>query len=94
MVAEIQPLGAPRSDLAAATIGIEQVPDTYRVLGFFDHFVLWADFGVGLLVLLAGTALVPGLGIWEALLAIAAGTLVGATMLGLAGVVGSDYGVP
>jgi putative hydroxymethylpyrimidine transporter CytX len=92
--AEIQPLGAPRSDLAAATIGIEQVPDRYRVLGFLDHFVLWADFGVGLLVLLAGTALVPGLGIWEALLAIAAGTIVGATMLGLAGVVGSDYGVP
>ena len=94
MAAEVQPLGAPRSDLAAATIGIEQVPDRYRVLGFLDHFVLWADFGVGLLVLLAGTALVPGLGIGEALLAILAGTVVGATMLGLAGVVGSDNGVP
>jgi putative hydroxymethylpyrimidine transporter CytX len=94
MAADVQPLGAPRSDLAAATIGIEQVPDRYRVLGFLDHFVLWADFGVGLLVLLAGSALVPGLGIGEALLAILAGTVVGATMLGLAGVVGSDNGVP
>jgi len=94
MVASVQPLGAPRSDLAAATIGIEQVPDRYRVLGFLDHFVLWADFGVGLLVLAAGTALVPGLGVWQAFLAIVVGTLVGTAMLGLAGVVGSDYGVP
>ena len=94
MVAEAQPLGVPRGDLAAATIGIERVPDQYRVLGFVDYFVLWADLGVGLLVLLAGTALVPGLGFWEAILAILAGTLVGNVMLGLAGVVGSDHAIP
>ena len=94
MVAEAQPLGVPRSDLAAATIGIERVPDRYRVLGFFDYFVLWADLGVGLLVLLAGTALVPGLGFWEAILVILVGTLIGNVMLGLAGVVGSDNGIP
>ena len=94
MVAEAQPLGIPRSDLAAATIGIERVPDRYRVLGFFDYFVLWADLGVGLLVLLAGTALVPGLGFWEAIAAILVGTLIGNVMLGLAGVVGSDHGIP
>jgi putative hydroxymethylpyrimidine transporter CytX len=94
VVAEVQPLGVPRSDLAAATIGIERVPDRYRVLGFFDYFVLWADFGVGLLVLLAGTALVPGLGFWEAIAAILAGTLIGSVMLGLAGMVGSDNGIP
>jgi NCS1 family nucleobase:cation symporter-1 len=67
VAAEAQPLGVPRGDLAAATIGIEPVPDRYRVLGFLDYFVLWADLGVGLLVLLAGTALVPGLGFWEAI---------------------------
>jgi len=94
VVAEAQPLGVPRSDLAAATIGIERVPDRYRVLGFLDYFVLWADLGVGLLVLLAGTALVPGLGFWEAIAAILVGTLIGNAMLGLAGVVGSDNAIP
>ena len=91
---EAQPLGVPRSDLAAATIGIERVPDRFRVLGFLDYFVLWADLGVGLLVLLAGTALVPGLGFVEAILAILLGTLIGNLMLGLAGVIGSDLAVP
>ena len=91
---EAQPLGVPRSDLAAATVGIERVPDRYRVLGFLDYFVLWADLGVGLLVLLAGTALVPGLGFWEAIAAILVGTLIGNVMLGLAGVVGSDNAIP
>ena len=94
MVAEAQPLGVPRRDLAAATIGIERVPDRFRVLGFLDYFVLWADLGVGLLVLLAGTALVPGLGFWEAIAAILVGTLIGNVMLGLAGVVGSDNAIP
>jgi len=94
VVAEAQPLGVPRSDLAAATIGIERVPDRFRILGFFDYFVLWADLGVGLLVLLAGTALVPGLGFWEAIAAILIGTLIGNVMLGLAGVVGSDNAIP
>jgi len=94
MVSDVQPLGVPRSDLAAATIGVERVPDRFRVLGFFDYFVLWADLGVGLLVLLAGTALVPGLGFWEAIAAILVGTLIGNVMLGLAGVVGSDNAIP
>jgi putative hydroxymethylpyrimidine transporter CytX len=89
-----QPLAAPRDDLGAATIGVERVPDRYRILGFLDHFVLWADLGVGLLVLLAGTALVPGLGLWEAFAAIVLGTIGGGVMLGLAGVVGSDNGIP
>jgi len=94
MTATAQPLAAPRDDLGAATVGVERVPDRFRVLGFLDHFVLWADLGVGLLVLLAGTALVPGLGLWEALAAIVVGTLAGGVMLGLAGVVGSDNAIP
>jgi nucleobase:cation symporter-1, NCS1 family len=94
LIAEGQPLAAPRDDLGAATVGVEPVPAGYRVLGFLDHFVLWADLGVGLLVLLAGAALVPGLGLLEAFAAIAIGTVVGAAMLGLAGVVGSDNGIP
>jgi putative hydroxymethylpyrimidine transporter CytX len=91
---EAQPLAAPRGDLAAATIGIERVPEKFRVLGFFDHFVLWADLGVGLLVLLSGTYLVPGLGLWEAFAVILVGTFIGNLMLGLAGVVGSDNAIP
>ncbi len=94
MTTQVQALGAPRDDLAAATLGIEPVPARFRVLGFLDYFVLWADLGVGLLVLLAGTLLVPGLGFWAALAAIVVGTLVGNLLLGLAGMVGSDYGVP
>lgn len=89
-----QPLGAPREDLAAAAVGIEPVPAHHRVLGAFDYFVLWADLGVGLLVLAAGSYLVPGLGFGAALAAIVLGTLIGTAMLGMAGVVGSKYGVP
>ncbi len=94
MAEPAQPLAAPRSDLGAATVGIEPVPARFRVLGFFDYFVLWADLGVGLLVLLAGTQLVPGLGLPEALAAIVLGTAAGNVMLGLAGVIGSEHSIP
>ena len=89
-----EPLGTPRSDLAAAAVGIERVPEQFRVLGFFDHFVLWADLGVGLLVLAAGSYLVPGLSLPQALLVIVLGTLLGNLMLGLAGVIGSEHAIP
>lgn len=94
MTGQAQPLGVPRSDLSAATVGVEPVPARFRVLGFLDYFVLWADLGVGLLVLAAGSYLVPGLGFPQALVAIVVGTAVGNLMLGLAGVVGSEHGVP
>jgi NCS1 family nucleobase:cation symporter-1 len=89
-----QPLAAPRDDLGAATVGVERVPEAFRVLGFFDHFVLWADLGVGLLVLQAGSYLVPGLGLPEAIVAIVAGTLLGNLMLGLAGTIGAEHAIP
>jgi len=94
MTTHTQMVGSPRDDLAAAQLGIEPVPQRHRVLGFLDYFVLWADLGVGLLVLLAGTLLVPGLGFWPAMAAIALGTLAGVLLLGLAGVVGSDHAIP
>jgi putative hydroxymethylpyrimidine transporter CytX len=86
--------GGSGGDLAASQLGIEPIPERHRVLGFLDYFVLWADFGVGLLVLLAGTLLVPGLGFWAAMAAIVLGTLAGVLLLGLAGVVGSDHAIP
>jgi putative hydroxymethylpyrimidine transporter CytX len=94
MAEPAQPLGVPRSDLGAATVGIEPVPVRFRVLGFLDYFVLWADLGVGLLVLAAGSYLVPGLGLPEALAAILLGTAAGNLMLGLAGVIGSEHSIP
>jgi NCS1 family nucleobase:cation symporter-1 len=74
--------------------GIEPVDRDSRVLGFIDYFVLWSSLGVGLLVLEAGTLLVPGLSLRQALLAIVVGTLVGNLLLALAGMAGSDQGVP
>lgn len=74
--------------------GIEPVPATHRFLGFLDYVALWSSLGVGLLVLLAGTLLVPGLGFREALAAILIGTLLGNLLLALAGVIGSRTAVP
>ncbi|MGC8873624.1 MAG: putative hydroxymethylpyrimidine transporter CytX [Chloroflexia bacterium] len=74
--------------------GIEPVPDTHRILRLLDYFALWSSLGVGLLVLLAGTLLVPGMGLRQALLAIGIGTVVGSLLLAMAGVVGSDHAIP
>lgn len=77
-----------------ATQGIEPVPREGRQLGFWGYAVLWGDLGVGLLVLLAGSFLVPALSLGQALGAILLGSVVGAALLGLAGVVGSQTGLP
>jgi nucleobase:cation symporter-1, NCS1 family len=74
--------------------GIEPVPERLRVLGLLDLGLLWGNLGVSLLVLVAGTYLVPGLSLPQALLAIAIGSLLGNTMLGLAALIGADGRVP
>ncbi len=74
--------------------GIEPVPQAERKLGFVDFAVLWSDLGLGLLVLLAGSFLVPGLGLSQALTAIVIGSAIGCTLLAVAGVVGSAVGAP
>lgn len=74
--------------------GIEPIPQEHRRLGVVDFFVLWGDLGIGLLVLLAGSFLVPGLSLGQALLAILIGSLIGCLLLALTGVVGSENGVP
>lgn len=74
--------------------GIEPVPAQYRVLGFLDYFVLWGDLGIGLLVLLAGSFLIPGLGLGDALLAIVMGSALGCLLLALVGNIGSDNAIP
>jgi NCS1 family nucleobase:cation symporter-1 len=74
--------------------GIEPVKQESRNLSFFDYFVLWSSLGVGLLVLLAGTLLVPALSLQEGLLAIIIGTVVGTLPLVLAGWIGSEHAIP
>src|SRR5918911_1908676 len=74
--------------------GIEPVPLRERKLGFLDFLVLWGSLGAGLLVMLAGTLLVPGLGLGAALVAIVVGTLLGNLLLLVPAAIGSDYGVP
>ncbi len=74
--------------------GIEPVPRSQRVLGFLDYLVLWGDLGIGLLVLLAGSFLVPGLSLPGALLATLIGGVLGCLLLSLIGMVGSDNAIP
>jgi putative hydroxymethylpyrimidine transporter CytX len=74
--------------------GIHPVPEEKRSLRPFDFAVLWGDLAVSLLVMVAGTILVPGLSTKEALLVVVVGTLFGAALLSLVGVAGSRMGVP
>ena len=74
--------------------GIQPVPERLRLLGLLDTTLLWSSLGFSLLVLVAGTLLVPGLSLESALLAILVGGLIGNAMLALAGMIGADAGVP
>jgi nucleobase:cation symporter-1, NCS1 family len=74
--------------------GIEPVPRQDRILSAFDLAVLWGDFGIGLLVLVTGALLVPGLGLTAAMAAIVLGSVIGVGLLALAGVAGADHGIP
>jgi putative hydroxymethylpyrimidine transporter CytX len=77
------------TDSATAPTG----PDE-RVLSAKDLAVLWGNLGIGLLVLVTGALLVPGLGFGVAIIAIVIGSIVGASLLALAGVVGARRGLP
>jgi nucleobase:cation symporter-1, NCS1 family len=74
--------------------GIAPVPSRLRVLGLLDQGLLWGNLGVSLLVLVAGTYLVPALSLPQAFLAIVLGGLVGNAMLGVAALIGADARVP
>ena len=74
--------------------GIEPVPERLRVLGLFDTGLLWSSLGLSLLVLVAGTYLVPKLSLRDALVAIVVGGLIGNAMLGFAGLIGAQARVP
>jgi len=74
--------------------GVQPVPRERRSLRPFDFAVLWGDLAVSLLVMVAGTLLVPGLGTQQALLAIVIGTALGTVLLALVGMIGTNTGVP
>ena len=74
--------------------GIEPVPPQLRQLGLVDSLALWGNLGISLLVIVAGTYLVPGLALKDALLAILVGGLVGNAMLAVAGLIGAEARVP
>jgi putative hydroxymethylpyrimidine transporter CytX len=74
--------------------GIEPVPQRLRVLGLGDTVLLWGNLAVSLLVIVAGSFLVPALSLKEALLVIVIASVVGSLMLGAAAAVGTDARVP
>lgn len=74
--------------------GIRPVPQEHRTLTALDMAVLWGDLGIGLLVLVTGALLVPGLGFVPALGTIVLGSIVGVAMLSTAAAAGAQHGVP
>jgi putative hydroxymethylpyrimidine transporter CytX len=74
--------------------GIEPVPERLRRFGALDNAMLWSSLGLSLLVLVAGTVLVPALSLRAALLAIVVGGIFGNILLGLAALLGAEARVP
>jgi nucleobase:cation symporter-1, NCS1 family len=74
--------------------GIEPLPPSAQRLTFWDFAVLWGDLGIGLLVLLAGSFLVPALSLGQALAAIVIGSAVGVALLAATAAIGAQAGVP
>src|SRR5207249_4127683 len=70
------------------------VPPEHRRLSGLDFTVLWGDLAIGLLVLLTGAFLVPGLGFPMALLAIVVGSAIGCIPLALVAYAGAGEAVP
>ena len=77
----------------SANEALTPVSSERRVFAWHDHASLWFSLGVGLLVMQVGAYLMPALGTQEALLAIVAGSLLGAGLLGWVAKIGCDSGL-
>lgn len=77
----------------SANEALTPVASDQRVFRWHDHASLWFSLGVGLLVMQVGAYLMPALGTQEALLAIVAGSIVGAGLLGWVAKIGCDSGL-
>lgn len=82
---------SPRRDSAHASA--LPVPRADRVFGFGQHASLWFSLGVGLLVMQVGSFLVPALSLRDALLAIVAGSALGAGLLAWVAAIGCREGL-
>ena len=78
----------------AADPGITPLQPEQRALGAWDVAVLWADLGIGLLVLVTGALLVPALGFAQAIGAVVLGSIIGVSLLALAASAGGRHGIP
>lgn len=78
---------------APANEALAPVSPERRVFQWHDHASLWFSLGVGLLVMQVGSYLMPALGTKEALIAIVAGSIVGAGLLGWVAKLGCDSGL-
>lgn len=73
--------------------GIKPIKKEERNLTGIDFFLLWSGAAISLAEILAGGILVP-LGLVGGILAILAGHILGNTPLALAGIIGSEQGIP
>lgn len=82
------------ADNVTAHHEITPIPPERRTLSALNLGVLWGDLSVGLLVLVAGSILVPALGLRTALIATVVGSVLGSLLLAVTGRIGSQLGVP
>lgn len=76
-----------------ANEALTPVPAADRAFDWRHHASLWFSLGVGLLVMQVGAYLVPALGPQQALLAIVAGSVLGAGLLAWVAKIGCDSGL-
>jgi NCS1 family nucleobase:cation symporter-1 len=84
---------SPSSTRDSAHASSRSVPVAERVFGFGHHASLWFSLGVGLLVMQVGGFLVPGLSLPGALLAVIAGSVLGAGLLAWVAAIGCREGL-
>ena len=83
----------PSASHDAGNTALSPVTAVERVFALGDHASLWFSLGVGLLVMQIGAYLMPAMGTQEALLAIVAGSILGAGILGWVAKIGCDSGL-
>ena len=81
------------SSQPASNEALAPLPASQRVFGWHDHASLWFSLGVGLLVMQMGAYLMPAMGTQQALLAIVAGSVIGAGLLGWVAKLACDSGL-
>jgi putative hydroxymethylpyrimidine transporter CytX len=84
---------APTSAALPLNEALTPVRPADRSFEWRHHASLWFSLGVGLLVMQVGAYLVPALGPQQALLAIVAGSVIGAGLLGCVAKLGCDSGL-